>query len=162
MLVGSHIVNNSHVKRFLKNSANLKPPKPKHESTWDPSVVLSYLKLPENKDCDSKTLTFKLVSLLALITAQREQTLHLIDIRHFKEIGDRIEIKIPEEVKTSGPGKKQPVSILPRYSIDAKICVVLVLKCYLRKTAELRGNAIQLFISFEKHHNLVSGQSLSR
>lgn len=164
MLVGPHIAEDPEIKRFLKGSFNLKPTKPKYDDIWDPALVLKFFSSgPKNEDCDLKTLSFRLVTLLALITAQRRQTLSLIDIRNIRHVADdKVEIKIPDPIKTSGPNRAQPVLFLPKYTGDQKNCVVSVLDCYLRKTAELRGRVTSLFIGLKKPHVAVGGQTLSR
>lgn len=163
MLLGSHVGENSEIRRFLKGCSNIKPSTRKYEFTWDPKLVLDYLSsLPINKNCSLRLLTIKLISLLALVTAQRRQTLHLIDIRNIIEINGRIEIKIPDSIKTSGPGRTQPVLVIPKFQNDPKICTFTVLKCYLQKTADLRGQASALFISYKSPYAPVSGQTLSR
>lgn len=163
MLVGSQIAENPEVKRFVKGSSNLKPSTPKYDEIWDPCVVLKFFsRSPENADCDLKTLTLKLVTLLALVTAQRSQTLALIDIRNVQKTDDKFQIKIPQPIKTSGPNRRQPVLLLPKYPINKKVCIFSVLECYLDRTADLRGQENSLFISFKKPHTKVCGQTLSR
>ena len=96
------------------------------------------------------------------MTAHRRQTLSLLDIRNILEVNDRIEIKIPESIKTSGLGRKQPVLILLKFVTDPKICVFSMVKNYLLKTAHLREQEAALFVSFRKPHTAVDGQLLSR
>lgn len=164
MLVGSHIAENSEIKRFLKGSFNLKPSAPKYDEIWDPSLVLKFFSTgPKNEDCDLRTLSLRLVTLLALITAQRRQTLSFIDIRNIRRVNNnKIEIKIPDLIKTSGPSRRQPVLLLPRFPDNPKICVFSVLDWYLLKTAELRKEETKLFLGLKKPHEAVGGQTLSR
>lgn len=51
--------------------------------------------------------------LLMLATAQRLQTLALINIDNIKTTESGIAIKIPEIIKTSRPGMCQPNLVLP-------------------------------------------------
>ena len=74
------IGNSALVKRFMRGIFVLDPPRPIYARIWDVKVVLKYLKSlwPINK-LDLKQLTFKLAMLMALITAQRAQTIHLLN-----------------------------------------------------------------------------------
>ena len=75
--VGSHPL----VKRLMKGTFNLRPPKARYSHTWDVAVVLHYLQtLGPNKDLSLKNLTMKLVMLTALISGQRCQTLSLMNM----------------------------------------------------------------------------------
>ena len=66
------------VVRLMKGFFNRRPTMPRYSNTWNPDTVLDYLK----NTCTStlKQLAFKLLMLLALATAQRCRTLHLLDI----------------------------------------------------------------------------------
>lgn len=109
-----------------------------------------------------ESLSKKLVTLLALVTGQRMQTLSLIDIKNITIKEDLVEIKIPERIKTSKPGKNQPVLILPFYKENLNVCPASTLQCYLSRTKDLRCNTTSLFISFKKPFQKVSTQTLSR
>jgi len=77
--------------------------------SWDVSVVLKYLKtLIPVAFLSLKHLTWKLVMLLALLTGQRGQTLHLMDIRYIDVNENRVRIQVLELLKTSKPGKHLP------------------------------------------------------
>lgn len=62
--------------RFMRGVFIAKRPKPKYTMTWDVGKVPDYLKsLYPLQNVDIKTLTLKTVSLIALTTAQKVQTL---------------------------------------------------------------------------------------
>ena len=107
-------------------------------------------------------LSKKLITLLALVTGHRIQTLSLIDIRNIIVKVSLIEIKIPERIKTSKPGRSQPVLILPFFKKNPNICPAKTLQCYLKRTENLRKNITVLFISFKKPFKKASTQTLSR
>ena len=65
------------VKRFMKGVYQNRPPMPRYNKTWNGSVVLQYL---WGMGTDME-LTLKLVMLIALTTACREQTTHLLDLK---------------------------------------------------------------------------------
>ena len=136
------------IRRFCKGSAKQRPPEPKYESTWDPKIVLDFLSpWPPNDELSLEKLSMKLVTLLALVTDHRPQTLSLIGIRNIERKGNLIEIKIPSRIKTPGVNKKQPMLVLPSYSENNKICVAAALEAYIDISKELRRIETILFIS---------------
>lgn len=162
-ILGPKIGQDDIIKKFCRGVSKKRPPKPKYNSTWDPKVVLDFLSkwTPNNELCLEK-LSLKLVTLLALITGHRFQTLSLIEIHNIKSTENLIEIKIPARIKTSGPGREQPTLIIPFYPRNKNICVASALEMYVERTRELRGECPYLFISFKKPYKAVSTQSLSR
>lgn len=162
LILGPEIGQNEVIKRFFKGIFKLRPPGPKYESTWDPKLVLDYFKDLLNVDLSLKILGKKVLTLLALVSGQRIQTLSLIDIRNIVVKKDRLEIKIPDRIKTSKPGKKQPILILPPYKENLNICLADTLLYYLKKTETLRKDIKALFISFRKPFKKVSTQTLGR
>ncbi|XP_011702715.1 PREDICTED: uncharacterized protein LOC105458844, partial [Wasmannia auropunctata] len=150
LISGPEIGKNEIIRRFFKGLSKLRPPEPKYDSTWDPKTVLDYFKERSNKDLALEKLSKKLVTLLALVSDQRMQTLSLIDLRNIVIKKDLIEIKIPDRIKTSKPGSKQPIIALPFYKKNLNICPANTLQTYIRKTKELRKDINALFISFRR------------
>lgn len=75
--IGSHPL----VKRLLKAAYQIQPSFPRYQFMWDTSIVLNYLRdLPSLQDIKLKTLTLKLVMLCALVTGQRCQSIHLMNL----------------------------------------------------------------------------------
>ena len=107
--IGEH----PNVKRVMKGVFRQRPPRPKYESTWDVSIVLEYLEKFNERDLDLEKITLKTVMLLALSTAQRAQTITKIRLSNIKRVPDGLEIRIPDLLKTSGPGRFQSVLQLP-------------------------------------------------
>ena len=69
------------VSRFLKGCFKIKPTKPKYSYTWDVNVVLDYFeKLDDLSKLPIEVLTEKTITLLALVSAHRAQTLSKISI----------------------------------------------------------------------------------
>lgn len=139
----------------------LRPNKPKSENTWDPTyVVLNYLKIKNNYELTLEGLTHKLVTLLALASGQRLQTLSLIDIREiFRKLGE-IHIKISARLKTFGRNKPQPFLRLPYFKKDANLCVASTLVEYLKRTESIRGSITSVFVTIKKPHKKTSTQTL--
>ena len=65
------------------------PPTPRYQSTWDVKPVLTYLSsLHPVEKLELKTLTLKLIMLIALVSAQTGQSLHILDTAYMKEAPD--------------------------------------------------------------------------
>ena len=161
LIVSYEFAQDSRVKRFFKGISKLRPPRPKYDSTWDPKIVLDYyLKNSNNENLTLKDLSKKLITLLALVTGHRMQTFSLININNIKHLDSKLEIKIPDRIKTSKLNTVQPLLIIPFYQ-DEKICVASTLLYYIHVTKNLRNNIVKLFITTKKPVKAVSSQTLS-
>ena len=157
--LGSHPL----VSRFMKGIFKNTPPAPKYQTTWDVQIMLDYLSsLPDLIDLDLKSLTLKLLMLIALVSAQRGQSLHMLDISFMKVAETSYEFSIPDHVKQSRPGYKTPSVVLRAYPHDTSLCVVYHLKEYLKRTELLRKTETRLFISYVRPHKRVSRDTISR
>lgn len=164
LILGPHIGEDFRVKRFFQGVFNSNPPRPKYNITWDPKIVLDYFKREaHNEELDLERLTKKLITLLAVITAHRMQTFSLIEVVNIETLSDKIIIKIPKTIKTSGKNRMQPVLVIPFFKEDCKVCAGKALVSYLDRTGEIRKDSEKfLFISFKKPHKGVNAQTLSR
>lgn len=164
-ILGPGIAQDFRVKRFFKGVFQLRPSKPKYNNTWDPCIVLNFVRELNNEEISLEYLTYKLTILLALASGQRVQTLSLIEIHNIIRSEKGIEIRITHRIKTSGRNRLQPVLILPFYTQDSKICVASTLLCYLNKTKDLRSNSMNcsnLFLTFKKPYHNATAQTISR
>lgn len=153
------------VKRFLKGVFQIKPPKPKYSVTWDPDSVFHYLKtLSPLTSLSLENLSYKLVMLLALASGHRVQTLSKIRLENITYSSNRIEIKIPDKIKTSGPKKLQPNLIFPYFENAPELCVGSTIEFYIQKTQEFRPTleSDQLILTFKKPIHPASSQTISR
>lgn len=82
------------------------------------------------------------------------QTLSLIDLRGVQKPKEKIEIKIPAKIKTSGHNGKQLVFLTP-FCSDENICPVSALMTYIQRIKDLLGGTQTLFISFQRPHKEV-------
>jgi len=74
--VGEHPL----IKRLIEAAFQSRPPLPRHHSIWD---VLDLLKTwSPAKKLNLKLLTLRLVMLCMLVTGQRCQSVHLMDLEH--------------------------------------------------------------------------------
>ena len=97
-----------------------------------------------------KELTYKLVMLIALVSAQREQTIHLLNIKNMTKTGSSYSFTITELTKTKKPGHKADIYIitLMAFTPDIRLCVYHCLEEYIERTGKLRSDEGQLFYKF--------------
>ncbi|CAH0549561.1 unnamed protein product [Brassicogethes aeneus] len=164
LLLSPDIGSDYRIKRFMKGVQNSRPPRPRYNFTWNPSIVLDYLKtLYPNNTLSLKDLTLKLVTLMALISAHRVQTLSLILLDNIRESIDGFHILIPNRIKTSNYKRCQPVLNFPKFDKTPQICVANTLKCYLDKTRQLRNDDNKfLIITCKKPYKNANPQTISR
>jgi hypothetical protein len=147
----------------MKGIFELRPALPKYSEIWDVSVVLEYLK---NVDIPTvlslKQLTLKLTMLLCLLTGQRCQTVHSIDINHMQKMDDRYRITIRQKLKQTKIGKHIDPIELVAFNEEPRICVVQHLEEYIGRTAKLRDKHTQLLISYVKPNRPVSKDTVAR
>uniref|UniRef100_A0A1Y1LDW4 Tyr recombinase domain-containing protein n=1 Tax=Photinus pyralis TaxID=7054 RepID=A0A1Y1LDW4_PHOPY len=164
LILSPEVGSDARIKRFFRGVFKLRPSSPKYKHTWDPTIVLSHLSTYyPNQDLSLEQLTRKLVTLLILITAHRVQTLSLIRVKNIILNEDKIQIRIPDRIKTSGPKSFQPILEIPFFHEKPALCVASTLQHYLGRTETLRTPMISnLFITFRKPHKTASTQSISR
>ncbi|CAC5423301.1 unnamed protein product [Mytilus coruscus] len=90
-----------------------------------------------------------LVMLTALVTGQRCQTLKFLDLNYYDVVGDNVCFRIMNLLKQSRPGVHLNAVDLKKYR-DSDLCVVRTLEVYIHRTAHLRGDHTQLFITHSK------------
>lgn len=151
------------IKRFLKGIYNQRPPKPKYDTTWDPHPVLCHLeKMFPLPNLSLEQLSHKVVTLLALTSAHRVQTFAKIKLKNITTYEDRIEISIPEIIKTSGINKFQPLLILPFFKDRPGLCTASTILFYIEKTSSIRTNVQCLILTHKKPNLPASSQTISR
>ena len=152
------------VKRFMKGLFEENPTLPRYVCTWDVNIVLEFLKSwsPVDK-LTLKELTLKLCMLLALVTGQRCQTLHLLNTEHMVVYNTKCIFYIMSLIKHSRRGSHQEPIEIDAYPKCTELCVVTVLKEYLRRTEMFRKNAgSQLFLTLVSPHSPASKDTVSR
>lgn len=151
-------------KRYMKGVFNKSPPKAKYEFTWDPHPVLKFLEaLHPLETLSLKDLTSKAVTLLALVSAHRVQTLAKISIHNIKTFEDRLEILVPDKIKTTKLGNSQPLLIIPFFHENHNLCLARTLQYYIEKTSSFRPpGESQLLLTFKKPFHAATRQSVSR
>lgn len=150
------------IARFVKGVYKQRPTKPRYSTTWDVSPVLKYLERQHPlKKLKMKEIAEKVATLLALTTAQRLQTLALINIKNIEKSSSAVRIKITEQIKTSRPGAAQPELVLPFFEKKPGLCVASAVLQYVEITKKLRGkDTEELFVSTMKPFKAVSAQTI--
>ena len=119
---------------------------------WWPLQGLSLLQLSK-----------RLVTLLALGSAQRGQTLHLLKLENIRRRGEELRLEIPELIKGSRPGKAQPLIHLRYFREDVTRCIATNLDAYLAATTPLREDQRgPLFLTTTKPHKPATRETLRR
>ncbi|XP_031332237.1 uncharacterized protein LOC116162701 [Photinus pyralis] len=146
------------VKRFMKGISRLRPAQPRYTYTWDPQRLFSYLEtLPDNLNL--LQLSQKVVSLLALITGGRLQTISLIRLSNIREEMDTIQINITDPIKTSGVNNEQPTLHIPSFKEKPCLCVATTLKAYIAATKDIRKKArISSFLRLKNRTRLLKSK----
>ncbi|XP_070530006.1 uncharacterized protein [Cardiocondyla obscurior] len=151
------------IKRFCRGFASIKPPQPRYDFIWDPAPVIDKLRLIyPYEDLPLNAIARKLVLLLALATGQRVQTIASLRLSQ-TSIDQKLIIRIPDQIKTSAPGRKQPSFVFSRFEEQEELCIIRLLEHYIERTKELRISGCDaLFISCYKPFRPVTSQTVSR
>ncbi|CAB4001734.1 Hypothetical predicted protein [Paramuricea clavata] len=103
--MGAHLT----VRRFLKGIFQLRPATPRYHNIWDVQDVLHHLKtLVPITDITLKDLTLKLTMLIALVSAQRRQSIQLLNIDYMVKDDTSYVFTIKDHIKQSRPGYTPP------------------------------------------------------
>ena len=150
--------------RFMKGVYNARPPVSRYIDTWDVNIVIKFLlKLSLVKDLSTKNLTLKLCMLMALITGQRVQTLHLLELSGMKQSIFGFSFTLQKVLKHSRGGKGLPTLVFKAYPKDRRLCVITVLKEYLfRRKARVSKSENSLFVSYNRPFKSVTASTISR
>ena len=160
-LLGQHPM----IIRLLRGMYNERPSSPRYSGFWNVNTVLAYLKtLHPVRDLSLKLLTLKLNALLALISAQRAQTLVSLDTANLTKTASNYTFLVPCVLKTSAPAKP-PIAIkIPRFEACDELCAYLTLREYLERTKPFRATPgpSKLLLSHIKPHRPISTDTCSR
>ncbi|KAK2561652.1 hypothetical protein P5673_015004 [Acropora cervicornis] len=103
---GNTFGNHPLVTRLMKGVLESRPTLPRYNSICNVSTVLDFIKtLGPNEELSLKNVTLKWVTLVALLSGQRCQTIHTLRISGMKETNGQIRFDISTLLKTSNPEK---------------------------------------------------------
>lgn len=165
IILGKEMCVNDLVTRFLKGVFRARPNLPKYQNSWDPNIVLCHVaqQFP-NESLDLDVITKKVVTLLALSTGQRVQTLSHINISNISFCENGANIIINDLIKTSAPNRPNPKLFIPFYNNNPCICPANALSVYINKTKDVREgpNTDKLILTIKNPIRNASAQSISR
>ena len=152
------------IRRLVKGTYQRRPPLPRYNSTWDVCKVLDLLKTwSPSSELTLRLLTLKLVMLCMLVTGQRCQSIHMMDLKHVSKTESSYIFFLDDHLKQSKPGKRNPQLVLPAFSADKRLCVMTCLDAYIARTETVRkAQNTRLFLSYTKPYHPVSKSTLSR
>ncbi|KAJ8031599.1 hypothetical protein HOLleu_24840 [Holothuria leucospilota] len=132
---GNSISTDPMVARFLKGIFSTYPPMPRYTEIWNVSLVLDYIRgLPPVEELDLKMLSLKLCFLVAITSAQRLQTLHLLQLDQLTLNDDSAVFRVTKFLKQNRPGNVGFEVLLEAYPKDERLCVLKTLRAYIAKT----------------------------
>ncbi len=145
---------------FMQGVSQLQPIKPRLQDIWNPSIVLRmYDSDPSNHDLTLLALGRKAVTLTALASGQRVQTLAAINVPLVKDTGSVLTCHISSRMKQTKDSKTPPVIYLGKFH-NPQTCVYSCVKQYMARTAGLRVGD-QLFITSTAPHKPVATGTIS-
>ena len=151
------------VKRFMRAVFNKRPALPRYNTTWDPDVLLSFIKnLGANRRLSTLQLSKKLTVLLLLLSGQRCQTVHLLDLNDMIKSNSKVSFSIRSLTKTTRPGHHQPDLYFTAYAPDRRLCVLTTINAYLDRTATVRGDHTRLLLTTRDPIRPASRATISR
>ncbi|XP_045123089.1 uncharacterized protein LOC123511349 isoform X4 [Portunus trituberculatus] len=167
ILEGCRARNHPLINRFMRGVFNLRRSCPRYAETWDVWPVLQKLRsiglLP---DLFLKSLTLKLVMLMALNQAVRVHTLHLLLYSNASVDNNSVSLLLGGNIKQCHPKFNVRMLTFHAYVPDSRICVMNTLKEYHNRTKNLRKefgkDNGKLLISLEKPHKSVSKDTAAR
>lgn len=124
--------------KFMKGIFQARPVFPKTNNTWDVGLVLQHLgKLSPPKALSLLWLSRKLVTLMALLSGHRGQSLYLLKRKDVEISEAGLLIRFNSLLKQSKPGLQAQEVLLPPYA-TTNLCVVATFQEYLKRTQQLR------------------------
>lgn len=133
------------------------------KTTWDPDLVLNYMSLGANENLSTILLSKKLTILMLLVSGQRGQVLHLLNIRNMYISDSRVSFQIRDHLKTSRPGKHlSELLSFEVYTPDSLLCVHTTILHYLNRTKDVRGHITRLFVTTKPPIKIASRDTLRR
>lgn len=114
------------------------------------------------KNLPLSLLSQKLVTLLALATGQRIQTLASLQLKNVFFSPTEARIRVTDLLKTSKPHAVGTTLVLPKFQERPLVCPVGTLEKYLAVTKVLRGTSSKLFLCTTRPFGPASTTTLSR
>ncbi|CAC5412249.1 unnamed protein product [Mytilus coruscus] len=147
----------------MKGVFTKKPSLPKYSKVWDVNKVLTYFdKIPDNEQLSLLELSQKLAMLFMLLSGQRCQTVHKLELDNVQIEGNTMVAYVSELLKQTKPGVHMKPLVFDRYIINEKLCILRTYEEYVRKTETLRNKEQKVFISTVKPYKPVKKSTIAR
>ena len=144
---------------------HVRPPEPRYSFIWDLNVCLTFL---ESKfpllALELSVKTLKTAALVALVSAQRSQTLSALSIEFMNSTATDNQFEVNSLLKSSRPGKSSLIVSLPAFPENEKLCALSTLLHYVARAVSIRQplNSSKVSVSYGKHCKVDSSATLSR
>ena len=93
----------------------------------------------------------------------QRQSVHLLDIRNVSITKHQVKIRFRDILRTTRQGFQQKEITIKAYAAGRRLCIVTVATEYLQRHPILAPKSVhQLFLVYQKQHNVVSTSSISR
>ena len=151
----------SKILRRLMRGVFQKRPQLRKTMTWDTAQVLDFWKyIYPAKKITMMELTMKTALLLVMAMCQRQQALHLLDVRNIDIKYDRLIVRFGDPLKMTGPKFHQDEITILAYPPDKRLCPVNYYKRYLKRTNKYR-NHNNVFLITQKPYTIASKTTIS-
>ena len=151
------------VKRFMRGVFQLRPSLPRYQSVWNVHSVFNFIRNQQRvEDLPLKALTMRLAFLLCLLSGQRRQTIRVLRLDQMNVTSNAYTFNIVDKLKQTRPRYHQKPLVYEKYISEPTLCIYSHLTRYIELTAPLRGATQQLLISFNRPHQAVSADTISR
>lgn len=150
------------VTRFMKGVFHIRPSLPRYKYIWDVNMLFDYFKCqPLVSSLALADLTLRTVAIVALVSAQRCQSLHLLRLDNMIQYPDNFTFTLRANFKQSRMGQETLQVVLPKFEKDDRLCVYLTLKEYIARTQDIRSTSY-LFVRTISPYTQVTCSTISR
>ena len=151
------------IKRLIRGVFKERPSLPKYVVTYDVDVIFRYIMgLPPISSIDLKSLTFRVATLMCILSGQRSQTLGILDIRYMHIDSTKCIFFLQTLLKQTRPGFHQAPLDFRVYDQHESLCPLANIRRYLEITSSIRFSQTQFFISFAPPHKAVTSSTVAR
>ena len=152
------------LRRFMKGIFEFRPSFPRYPTVWNVNTVFNYVRTqPDIADLSLKELSLRLTFLLLLLSGQHCQTVHYFAIDNMELSDTKCVFKVIDKVKQTRKGYHIPPITYECYPHEVKLCPVVNIQEYIKRTASLRKPTCkQLLVSFIRPHGPISKATIAR
>ena len=125
----------------MKGIFRERPTLPRYTKTFNVDTNLSYLlTLRKPEDTGIKELSFRLATILCILSGQRSQTIGYLSLQSMYYSGQKIVFPISDLLKQTRPGFHQQPLEFSACEKNINLCPVHNIKVYIEKTKLVRGD----------------------